>query len=441
MKAEMSQLRTIDRGMRGRARSAQYKFRSATLLAFLLVWGGAGCDSLLEVELPGFVADADLDDPALAEVLVRSAQTDFECFLGLYIFWSGVWIGELDLAGAGANNLLWSTRDSRRVAETAGYSACGIQSAGEQGGFHLQQQIARVQAEGVAARIANFTVAELPEKEFLLGKAFAYAGLNYVYAGEALCDNFYDQGTRQTPAQSFQTGLDRLSTALGHLSGNTSAEAVSLTNMAHVARARAFLGLGDVGNMMTEANLVPVDFVFNATYSKIESRRYNAIHARIGEGETYSVPPEWQNLEVGGMADPRVPVKDTGGFGSNLRTPLWLQLKYTERDSPIPIATWREVQLYIAEMQGGQTAVGIINMLRATHGLPDFVSTDDAEIDAQVIEENRRELWLQGNYIGLVLRNNLPLKTGINSAGHVYFDGRCIPSALLEGLGGNENAL
>lgn len=30
---------------------------------------------------------------------------------------------------------------------------------------------------------------------------------------------------------------------------------------------------------------------------------------------------------------------------------------------------------------------------------------------------------------------------GINSAGHVYEDGRCIPSSLLEGLGGDQNAL
>ena len=84
------------------------------------------------------------------------------------------------------------------------------------------------------------------------------------------------------------------------------------------------------------------------------------------------------------------------GIGSNLHTPQFTQLKYGSRSDPIPFATWKEAQLMIAEVEGGQEAVGIINMLRDYHGLPHFASADGEEIREQVLEERRRELWLQG---------------------------------------------
>ena len=39
---------------------------------------------------------------------------------------------------------------------------------------------------------------------------------------------------------------------------------------------------------------------------------------------------------------------------------MWGQLKYPDEGSDILFSTWREAQLMIAEVSGGQTAVGIV---------------------------------------------------------------------------------
>ena len=106
----------------------------------------------------------------------------------------------------------------------------------------------------------------------------------------------------------------------------------------------------------------------------------------------------------------------------------------------------------IAEVAGGQTAVGIINQLRETvsdlpwvddshPGLPGCSSSDPDEILAQVIEERRRELFLQGARIGDMLRHPdiwppshsfgdrefTPFPTGLTTKGERYGSFTCVP--------------
>ena len=98
----------------------------------------------------------------------------------------------------------------------------------------------------------------------------------------------------------------------------------------------------------------------------------------------------------------------------------------------------------IAEVEGGQTAVDIINNLRATVGdlswvsdnpvLPEFSSTDPDEIRETVREERRRELFLQGGTrIGDMLRWGEPFVTGTNALGQQFAgDMTCIPLHPIE---------
>ena len=115
------------------------------------------------------------------------------------------------------------------------------------------------------------------------------------------------------------------------------------------------------------------------------------------------------------------------GFGNKGDVPARWQQKYLSRSAPIPFATWREAQLMIAEVEGGQTAVNIINELRAKVSeldwvsddhpslpLPEFSSTDPGEIEATVQEERRRELWMQGSRAGDKLRWESLLRTSTN---------------------------
>ncbi|MDQ3387983.1 MAG: RagB/SusD family nutrient uptake outer membrane protein, partial [Gemmatimonadota bacterium] len=146
--------------------------------------------------------------------------------------------------------------------------------------------------------------------------------------------------------------------------------------------------------------------------------------------------PSYRNLTVGGVADPRVRVVDTGKTATD-GTRIWLQNKYAGLATPLPLATGDEAQLILAEAEGGQTAVGIINGLRTRAGLPLFSSSNPAAIQAQIIEERRRELFLEGHHLGDIIRYNLALTpaTGTPFAkGGTYGNTTCLPLPNVERL-------
>ena len=57
-----------------------------------------------------------------------------------------------------------------------------------------------------------------------------------------------------------------------------------------------------------------------------------------------------------------------------------------------------------------------------------------AAISAQVIEERRRELFLDGHRLNDVLRLNLPFDTGTTFKGVPYGDTKCLPLPDAERL-------
>jgi hypothetical protein len=141
---------------------------------------------------------------------------------------------------------------------------------------------------------------------------------------------------------------------------------------------------------------------------------------------------------VGGVADTRVAVVDAGRGGSLPTVRLYTQQKYKSLTDPIPIATWREARLIQAEVAGGQVAVGIINALRARHSLPAFASVVETEIQAQIREERRRELFVEGHRLYDTIRFNIPLYPAVGAVfpngGGTYGANKCLPLPDVERL-------
>jgi hypothetical protein len=174
--------------------------------------------------------------------------------------------------------------------------------------------------------------------------------------------------------------------------------------MARVGRARVRLDLGRKSEATADARLVPKGFVRNSTYSATNPRRMNYVYVLNYREQLVSVDPSFRSLQVGGVPDLRVPTEYSGRKGNDAQTDLWYQRKYTTEASPIPIASWDEAQLIIAEAEGGQAGVDRINALREQAGLPRFSSADPAAIEAQIREERRRELYLEGHRLNDMLR-------------------------------------
>jgi hypothetical protein len=224
----------------------------------------------------------------------------------------------------------------------------------------------------------------------------------------------------------------RFTTALTLAEAANQAE---LAAFARVGRARVRLNLGRRGEAAADARLVPQGFVRYATFSSDAARRQNQVYVWNNGLWWASVDPRFRNLEVDGRPDPRVPVSDGGRLGIDGVTPLWVQTRYLSESSPIPIATWEEAQLIIAEAEGGASAVSRINALRAALGLPGFAATDSAAILQQVREERRRELFLQGHRLNDMLRFNMPFDTGTNGRNHkgqLFGDMTCLPLPRVE---------
>ena len=423
------------------------QFALPMILLFMLVPLSA-CDTLddlLEAELPGQVTDDALNEPGLAETLVAGAQADFECG----------YQGHLLGVEAGFSNALHYVifqiemiRIANRQARTIEHGAGECTSNRDPIWFIMQR--GRAQAADAARRMLE----EMPQGsvdnlDFLVGKANAYEGYATQLLSEAWCEMVFD-GSGQPVSRDAAMAIaeDRFTSALSRaesaLSGDRAAEALEILDLALVGRARSRLNQGDQTGALADAERVSPGFVYYSTHETSPARR-NGMVERLEDG--FLVHARDRDLMVGGMPDPRIPIENIGLHPSSGVGDHWVQRKFADDGTDLPFASYREAQLMIAEISGGQRAVDIINNLRATvsdlpwvddshPGLPAFASTDEAEILAMVLEERRRELYLQGVRMGDAHRQNTFAEwdTGVSRVNAPIGTDTCLPIPELEFL-------
>lgn len=409
----------------------------AAALGLAVAITAVGCDvnELLQVDPVDRVPAEGLTVPANAELLVNGAIADFECAYGAYVALSGVTGGELMDATQTASRWPAERRDFSNTANQIQYGTSGCTGLG----IYIPLSTARWSAENILTALQGWTDQELADLTFdrqeLMAKAAAYAGYTYVLLGEGFCSMAIDLSAEMTPDEVFQLAVARFATAI------TAAQAAGDTdilNMARVGLARAYLNLDQGADAVTAAQAVPAGFVYSAETSSDFSIRNNRIFSQNGPpplgGTALSVAPAYQTYLHFGEADPRVSVS---GYirTNNDGTDLYYQQKYGALDDPLPLATYDEAQLIIAEVQLGATAVTIINNFHAAAGLTPFASTDDVEILDHVIEERRAVLWLEGHRFNDIERHNLTLDPAAGTTyrkGLTYGSARCFPLPDIE---------
>ena len=425
----------------------------------LALWTLAGCESLLQVELPGNVLEEDLNDPGLAEKLTLGVQSDFDCGFSAWMMIGNLWTSTLDQASTLTTH--GNIQGRRQAVSQYGEANCAVDGSPLPFGFWGPLQIARVQANKAIELIEGFDDADVDNKPYLYGKAHAYAGYSILLLTETFCELYFDNGPLESKADGYNRAIERFTSALGFLAsvpaGGDFTDAKSLTNMALVGRARAYLGLGNTAAVLVDAGAVDKDFVRSTDHSGLTAFRYNQAFHKNHEDDDYSMsailPGSTINdapmraVEVAGIwmltvgpdsvPDPRV--QSTGPTqGSNLFTPLYKQQKYLSRGAPNPFSTWKEAQLMRAEADDA-LVVGVINTLRKYHPtLPAYVDPGTAALrTADLREERRRELFLQGTRMGDMLRWGTPFPTGTTPAGQPIVETTpwCFPTQEEEILG------
>ena len=131
----------------------------------------------------------------------------------------------------------------------------------------------------------------------------------------------------------------------------------------------------------------------------------------------------------------------TGKTGSDGKTLIVFPSKDATVTTPQALAKYSEAQLIIAEdftntgnLDG---AVAIINRLEAANGQPVFNPSPltKAAVLAQIVEERRRELFLEGHRLGDIRRYKLPPMPIAGAPyvnGGVYADLSCFPLPDVE---------
>jgi hypothetical protein len=225
----------------------------------------------------------------------------------------------------------------------------------------------------------------------------------------------------------FASADSQFTTAISLAQGSGDAP---ILNMAYVGRARTLLDLGQYAAASADAQQVPDGFEYAADASTTNTRRENRIWAESNKTATASsVGPRYQHMrypnDSTGVPDPRVQADSLNSPPTVSGIIQWYQLKYPTGASSTPIARWAEAQLIIAEADarsGDATgAINIINELHANAGIPAYSGSTSADtVLAAVIDERSRELWLEGQRLYDVIRNNLAIDP---PAGTTYRNG------------------
>lgn len=368
-----------------------YKKNRSLAWAVALLVGvfSTACDGILDVDMPGETEASAMDNPAYAGLLVLGVQADFECYYSGFTLLSALLSGEMTGASTALPMQWFQQRGVRPVINDN--ISCNA------AGYYRSLSTARFVADDALQRIGGYSDAEVPQKNLLLARAALYSAFSYTIFAESYCSATFDLGPETFRPEILALAEERFDTAVQLA---TQVNDAALLNAARVGRARVRLQRGNEAGALSDASAVPAGFRFDVTRSNSDASRRNRIYTQNTQTTNHTIDWRYWETEWMGVPDPRIQVIDANRRATDGLHPAWLQTKYTSESSPIRLASYVEAQLVIAEIEGGQTAVDVINMLHEAAGLPDFQSTDEAEIRAQVIEERRREFFLEGRRMG-----------------------------------------
>ncbi len=402
-------------------------FLNAVSALSFAVWMTA-CNNALAVDNPGRVSADALNDPAMAPVLEATAIQNFQCAFASWVSTAGVMSGEYLVSNNLVASNLWGWRG---VEILTAPGTCATTRTPTDLGFYTPLQYARFTAGDAAARLGTMTDAQVPGRTKILAEMAAYGGWSYLLLGEGMCTMTVDGGPMITRTQTVQLAESSFTSALA-LAQAAADNDLQLFSLA--GRARARLDLGNLPGAAADAALVvPVGWVRNAEYSESRPSRENRLYNMTIRNDYLSVAPEYRGLTVGGVADPRVKVLNTGRKGQDALTPQFSQQKFLGNGAVnLPIASWKESQLIYAEAVGGQAAKDAINAVRVAAGVAKLDGSEGSDINAIVLEERRRALFSEGQRYSDMLRKNLPFPTGVNAKQQTYGPTTCVPLPNIE---------
>lgn len=389
-----------------------------------------GTSNLLSVQVPNSVSSGLFNDPKNATLLTNSVIGAFEFAFGTYVRVTGIAADELADATLAAANWPLDRRDNNAVTQAYGSL------------LYSPLSIARAMGDQAITNLSGWTTTQVPTQPTLLATAYLYSGFTYAAMGMTFCQAAFDGGPAVNQLGMFSLAEARFTSAI------TAAQAAGQTNLlnaAYVGRARVRLYQHNLAGAISDAQLVPSGFVFNANNDAATARRYNNMYNSVSTSGATTVDPSARALTTEtGQADPRAATLALATKAQDGLSLIVIPTKYNAASLtlgqaiPFPMARYAEAQLILAEAQGGAAAVTIINALRAAVPLNAYTGpTDATSIKNLVLSERQRALFTEGFRFFDVERYALPLVPAVGSAfkwGGTYGGTVCLPLPSIEFL-------
>ena len=426
------------------------------LIVALPIGALTACDSLLEVDLPAQLTEDVLVDPAGVDAQISAVMGLFECG---YSAWTVVASGMADVWEPLVGQVQSIARYSPRP------STGGCDSQVSDLSYYDQFTTSRAQGAGTYDRLTNlWDDNDVDDREQKLAIMALYSAAVLDIFGEHFCEMAVDGGPLMTPDETLALGETWIGTALGHINNQPGGDfvipngvATSAKTMAYGLRARMRWARNDDAGALADALLVPMGFTAwiireaplqrrnrqNALADSPVITLYDdvntywqgtAVNPVTGQAWPSPIPftgysslgilPDgravWDTglpIRTAGDASRITPAEDAAvpdtRVGTITRDAAQAGLrqeptKYPNADDNQPLVGWQEMWLLRAELEGGQAAIDRVNELRDFHSLPRVTyadPSDAAEIRIMIIEERRRQLFLEGRFYATKIRN------------------------------------
>lgn len=423
--------------------------RRGCLVAALALSLGAltGCKDVLAVDLPAQLGDDAVNNPAGATTLLNSVIGQFEKA------WNWKVARSFGLE-AGCEELLQSPGvfDFCTYAPTINDQLYSPLAISRSLAYTLHNKLDK-----------DWDVSAVPRRARYLPIASIYAAAALEVMAEHLCEVTIDAGKLQTPAQTYKMAEDWLTKALSEIDAGGGDFALpfgvasSAKALAYGLRGRVRWAQGNTAGALADAQQVPRGFVAWVTREPGSARMnlianhtqvtpfvelYGMVDWWVGPpnpvtGKAWPTPipftgyhylgilPDGRAVTEAGypirtaeatdphpgkeataVRDTRVP--HTWNILAGAGTLRLFQAKWKSEGDDLPWVSWKEMQLIAAEAEGGRAAIDRVNVLRAAAGLPLATYADPGnakQIKYMIIEERRREFFVEGRYYATELQN------------------------------------
>lgn len=386
------------------------RLRSLVVLAAAIAAAGVatGCDKvddLLDVQNPGVIGEAALMDTAMIPAMVNSVVGEFQGMFDNLVFAGAILSDE---AVNGHNFEQWKQFDLRVVER--GNTILGSD-------VYNPVQRARGSGDDFTARIQTL-LGPAASSHFGLARVRAYAGYGYVVLGENFCESpVRPDQPALTSAQILEKAIEHFDAAIAtataaKAAGTAAVPADSIINLARVGAARAYLWIGNKQKAIEYASQVPLAFTKWVPYSATSANPTNTLQAATAAGTSMylGVDAPFRNLN-----DPRVRHAATSVRGHNGSTDLWRPFQgpshseWTQTGANVAFALGTDIRLasglearyIVAEAQGLTIDnLAFVNSRRAVGNQVALLTPTEAEYQAALRDQRRRDFFLDGHRLG-----------------------------------------